>query len=153
MIKRKTMCMQSVIPSAISLFGKLFKKGDSALGHLFQRLRAPSLRSCLTRLAAGLGLLRSGFCRRIPAWSSLGWSLQGSQSPCPPSFCSSPEMDQAQKTGGSDGLGGQGVRGGVLCPCQPPFLQEYPQHAAAHTSHCDPGLWPCLLLTQCFPTI
>lgn len=123
------MCMQSVIPSAISLFGKLFKKGDSALGHLFQRLQAPSLRSCPTRLAAGLGLLRSGFCRRIPACPPWAGPYRASRVlahlPSAAAF-SSPEMDQAQKTGGSDGLGGQGGQGRVLCPCQPPFLQEYP---------------------------
>lgn len=133
MIKRKTICMQSVIPSAISLFGKLFKKGDSALDHLFQRLRAllwaPSLRSCPTRLAAGLGLLRSGFCMRVPAWSSLAWSLQGSQSPCRPSFCCClllPRDGPGSENRRLRRLGGQGGQGDVLCPCQPPFLQEYP---------------------------
>lgn len=61
---------------------------------------------------------------------------------------SPPRMDQAGK---QEARMAQGRR--FLCPCRPPSFQERPHHVAAHESHRDPGLWPCLLLTQRFPII
>lgn len=47
------------------------------------------------------------------------------------------------------------LRGGLsFAPASlPPSRQERPHHVAAHASHHDPGLWPCLLLAQQFPVI
>lgn len=89
-------------------------------------------------LAAGQGPSWIWLLHRTPPQPSPGLSLQGCRSPCP-------GMDQAQKTGGSDGSG----------EARPwPFLASLPPGAPTScgdprdTSHCDPGLRPCLLLTQ-----
>lgn len=69
----------------------------------------------------------------------------------PSAAFSPPGRDQAGKTGARR-LGTQTAPGRHdLCPCRPLSLQEHPRHVAAHAAHCDPSLWPCLLLTQRFP--
>lgn len=68
------------------------------------------------RLAAGQGPSRVWLLHRTPRPPSPGLSLQGCGSPCP-------GMDQAQKTGGSDG---SGEARHVPGPFWPPSLQEHP---------------------------
>lgn len=93
------------------------------------------------RLAVGQGPSRVWLLHRTPRLPSPGLSLQGCGSPCP-------GMDQAQKTGGLDGSGE--ARPWPLLATLPPGAPTSCGHPQ-DTSHCDPGLRPCLLLTQWFP--
>lgn len=123
------------------------------LSHLVRCLWALPLRSCPTRLAVGQGPSPVGLLRVDPSLALPGFTLQGPQRPYPLSFCCCcclllPRDGPGSETEGSEDSGEK-------CPLSQ--LASFPPGApvtmAAHMSHCDPGLWPCLLLTQWFPIV
>lgn len=74
-------------PLAIAAFRKFSGKGFSALGHLVWCVMAFLSGAAPRGWLQVEALLRSGFCTGTPARSSLGFTLQGPQRPCPLSFC------------------------------------------------------------------
>lgn len=103
------------------------------------------------RLAAGQGPSQVWLLHEDPSLARPGLiPTESSPTFLPPAF-PSPGMGQAQKTGGSVALGGVG--GGPLPIPAPSLSPGAPTTCGSHTFHCDPGLWPSLLLTQWFPII
>lgn len=151
-IKRKTTGGSSIITISRDPLGKLLQGRPFRSWSSVPVFRAPRLRGRPTAGCRSRPLLRAGSCTRPPALPS--WAC-----PCtaprvlahlPSAAFSSPGRDQAGKTGARR-LGTQRALGRHdLCPCQPLSLQEQPQRVVAHLPHCDPGLWPSLLLTQRF---